>query len=392
MGGGAGHASFQLAKTLVAKRCVVDVVTSGITGQPSCETLDGVRVFRVPSRRRSIQDCGLAGAWSYVLAAQPVVRRLVRQHPYDVIHYFFGLPTGLLALCTPGARRIPSVISLRGSDVPGYDQSNRLLGLAHAVLQPLTRLIWTQADAVIALSYALRAQALDALDQKPIGVISNAIEIAAFTPADRNGDRSTDPPTHQGGGTSDVQVLTVARLIPRKGLEHLLHAMTFLKDEPVHLTIQGGGPEGDRLQRLAVSLGIQDRISFAGFRPRHLLPGVYQAADIFVLPSLSESCGLALLEAMACGLPVVITEVGGMVEHVQDGLNGFVVPPRDPAALAAALRRLIHDAELRQAMGERNAQRIRERYTWDAVADAYLATYKRVIEARLTNGAPHAAQ
>jgi glycosyltransferase involved in cell wall biosynthesis len=109
---------------------------------------------------------------------------------------------------------------------------------------------------------------------------------------------------------------------------------------------------------------------------------VYQQADIFVLPSISESCGLALLEAMSCGLPVVVTKVGGMVEHVQDEINGIVVPPRDPHALAAAIRRLAHDPELRRRMGQANSVRISQHYTWDAVADAYMRQYEKARAGR----------
>jgi glycosyltransferase involved in cell wall biosynthesis len=378
MGGGAGHASFQIARTLAAKGCEVDVLTSGLTGQPTAEVVDGIRVHRVRSQRRSIQDCGLQGAWSYVAAAQPVYRTLLRTRAYDVIHYFFGLPTGALALCTPGAQRIPSVISLRGSDVPGYDPSNRMLQAIHRLLLPVTRRIWRSADAVVALSQALRDEAQRTLPERPIAVISNAVE-ELFTPAARN-----------GRARSTVQLLTVARLIPRKGFDDLFQAMTHLADLPIHLTIQGEGGARRSMQQRAVALGLHNRITFSGFRPRHLLPSVYQDADLFVLPSHAESCGLALLEAMACGLPTVVTRVGGMVEHVEDGVHGLVVPPRAPEALAGALRRLIADPALRCAMGERAAGRIRAQYTWGAVTEAYLETYRRAIASRRASGVRHA--
>lgn len=372
MGGGAGHASWELARQLAARGCAVDVVTSGIAGQPAVGWVEGFRVYRVKSARRSIQDCGFTGAWSYVMAAQPVCRRLLREYRYSVIHYFFGLPTGALALCTPGADRIPSVVSLRGSDVPGYDTTNRLLGLAHGLLRPVTRRIWRRADAVVALSAALREQAKRTLPGRAMEVIPNGVDATRFTPGIANGRPSA----------AMVRLLTVARLIRRKGLDDLLRAMALLNDEPAHLTIQGSGADGAQLEKLAVSLGVQDRVSFSGFRVRERLPEIYQAADIFVMPSLSESFGLAVIEAMACGLPVVISQVGGMIEYVEDGVNGLIVPLRDPHALAQAIRRLIRDPSRRQAMGRRNAEKIRGSYTTGVVAEAYLATYERVIAAR----------
>ncbi len=383
LGGGAGHASFNIARTLVRLGCQVDVVTSGVDGQPTVERIDGVQVYRVRSLRRGIQECGFRGAWSYVARAQPVCRKLLAQHRYDIVHYFFGLPTGMLALCTPGAGRIPSVISLRGSDVPGYDMGSRSLRLAHGLLRPLTRRIWRSADAVIANSQGLRELAQPVLPGKPIGVIPNAIDGTVFSP---NGAVS-----HQGNGSAEVvRLLAVSRLIGRKGLDDLLRAVALLKDDRLALTLQGWGRDGDRLQALAVSLGIDRQVTFAGFKQRHLLPAVYRAADLFVLPSHSESCAMALLEAMACGLPVVATRVGGTVELVKEGVNGHLVPPGSPKALAEALARLIGDPALRRTMGQRNAQLIRQSYTWQAMASLYLEVYRQAIEQRRSrNGAGH---
>ncbi len=378
MGGGAGHASFQIARALVRQGCHVDVVTSAVNGQPAIEMVDGLEVYRVVTRRKGIQNCGFLGAWSYIAAAQPLCRRLLRERRHQIAHYFFSLPTGALRLITPEAKHIPTVVSLRGSDVPGYDPTNYLLQTAHTLLRPITRHIWKRADALVALSQSLREQARMTLTEKPIEVISNAIEHEIFTPARRNG--------HRGG----TRLLTVARLIPRKGLTDLLQAMLFLHDLPIHLTIQGSGSDDGRLRELTEKLGLRDRITFSGFQPRHQLPSVYRQADIFVLPSFSESCGLVLLEAMACGLPAVVTRVGGMVEHIDDHVNGLVVPPRDPQALAAAIRRLAVNPELRTEMGARNALKVRMHYSWDRVASAYLSLYRNILELNLNIGAPHA--
>ncbi len=377
MGGGAGHASFQMARVLVAQGYQVDVVTSGIAGQPPLEVVDGVRIHRVRSLRRNIHDCGLWGAWSYVISAQPVVRRLLCACRYDVIHYFFGLPTGLLSLCTPGAGRVPSVISLRGSDVPGNDLTSRVLRWSHRLLLPITRRIWRCADQVVANSEALRALAERVLPEKTIGVIPNGIEHNVFQPR-----RAADADQPAGKQSPVVRVLTVARLVRRKGLDDLLQALALLKDDRLRLTIQGWGSDGDRLHALAVRLGVYRQVTFAGFAEREQLPPVYHGSDIFVLSSHSESCAMALLEAMACGLPVVATRVGGMIEKVQDGINGLLVPPSNPQALAEALRRLIDSPELRRTFGERNAMKIQRAYSWEDIADQYLALYRDIIAGR----------
>ena len=382
MGGGAGHASFQIAKTLVALGCSVDVITSSPTGQSTVEIIYGVRIFRVPSQRHGIHDCGFFGAWSYVITAQPVFRKLIKENSYDVIHYFFGLPTGLLLLCTPGAGKIPSLVSLRGSDVPGYDLLNKKLRAMHRLLYPLTRRIWNQADAVVANSHALRELAQPVMSKKPIRVVTNAIEGDAFYPAAVNGHKKT----------ALLRILTVARLIHRKGIQDLLHAMTFLKEEPVHLTIQGTGSQQEQLEQLALDLGIYDRVTFAGFCVREQLPEVYQEADVFVMPSLSESFSMAVLEAMASGLPIVASQVGGMSECVAHGVNGLLVRPQDPQTLAAAIRSLLHDAPLRHQMGKRSVEKAREQFSWQRVTSEYLSIYEQIIEQRNGNGVKHARQ
>ncbi len=370
MGGGAGNASAQIAKALVRQGYAVDVLTSGIHGQPEHEVIEGVHIYRVPSKRKSIHDCGFRGAWSYVFSAMPVLKKLLKQNHYDALHYFFGLPTGLLSIGVPEARKIPSVISLRGSDVPGYDPYNRMLTWAHRLLKPLTRTIWKKADAVVALSQSLHDQAKLTLPSKPIEVISNAIDTDLFTP------------THHQRDTTDIHLLIVARLIPRKGITDLLQAIALLKNPNIHLTIQGTGPYSETLEALAIRLGIQDQITFAGFQPRHLLPKTYQQADIFILPSYAESCGLALLEAMACGLPVIISRIGGMVEHVEHEKNGLIIPPKDPQALALAIEKLINNPELCTTLSQNNVNKIGADYTWDAVSQKYAAIYTHIIESK----------
>jgi len=381
IGGGAGHASFQLAKTLVAQGGSVDVITSSPTNQTTSDVADGVRIFRVPSRRRGVHECGWLGAWSYVLSARPLFRRLLREQSYDVIHYFFGLPTGVLSLCAAEAGRIPSVVSLRGSDVPGYDAVNAPLQAVHQILRPVTRRIWSRADAVVANSRALSVLAQPILAGRPIQVVTNAIEADAFSPAASNGRKAS----------AELRLLTVARLTQRKGLQDLFRAMTELRQEPLRLTVQGTGSHQEALKELARTLGISDQVQFAGFCVREQLPSVYRQADVFVMPSLSESCSMAVLEAMACGLPIIACWVGGMAEYVEDGVNGLLVPPGDSQALAQAIRSLLHNASLRAEMGRQSAAKARKDYSWERVTGEYLAIYRRIMDRRNGHGASHAA-
>ncbi|MDQ3224236.1 MAG: glycosyltransferase family 4 protein, partial [Gemmatimonadota bacterium] len=155
IGGGAAVATAALAHGMVERGVTVDVVTAGAGRRATrlpAESLGerGLTVYRVKSRRTGVHEAGMGDAASYLIAALPLIRRLMRRHRYDVVHVFFSLPTGAL-LPLLDLRGIPVVVSLRGSDVPGYDPHNRPLQLAHRLLTPLTRWIWRRADRVVAV-------------------------------------------------------------------------------------------------------------------------------------------------------------------------------------------------------------------------------------------------
>ncbi len=383
LGGGASAASYQLARTLVAKGHRVDVVTSRMPGQLEREDFEGIHVIRVATRRKDVQDCGLLGAATYVLAASAATYRLTRQHSYDVVHYFFGLPTGALALAVPKLRQIPSVLSLRGSDVPGYDDSQGVLPALHGLLHPVTRAIWSSVDRIVANSDGLRHLAQQFLPDVPIGMIPNAVRTDIFKPSGTCHYKVAAP----------VRILCVARLVARKGIADLLDALALIPHTNVRLSLQGSGRDEAALRRRADRLGIATRVDFCGFKPQSELAPSYADADIFVLPSHSESCSMALLEAMSSGLPVIATRVGGTPELVEEGLGGILLPERSPKSLAAALMRLIRSPEDRARMGTHNRKRI-ECLSWDSVSAAYLAEYEHVIEmhrkepSRLSAGTP----
>lgn len=174
---------------------------------------------------------------------------------------------------------------------------------------------------------------------------------------------------------------TVANLFPRKGYEHLIRAVGLAAQDVPTLgcLIVGEGDPGYRAALEAVSrdLGLADRVLFAGFQP-DVYP--YLAAmDLFVLPSVMEGFGIALLEAMAMGRAVVATKVGGVPEVVEDGVTGLLVPPADPGSLARAIVRLAEVPSLRRAMGEAGARRVRERFHVARMAGQIAGIYEDLL-------------
>jgi glycosyltransferase involved in cell wall biosynthesis len=161
-----------------------------------------------------------------------------------------------------------------------------------------------------------------------------------------------------------------------KGLDVLLRAIAQLHREgvPVRLKVGGAGEAKDDYRRLAAELGAADATDFLGFIPGRDLNAFYSSCHVFTLPSTDgrrEGFGLVLLEAMACGRPVVTTPVVGVAGDLEPGGAGFLVPPGDATTLAAALRRLHEDRAALPALGENARRLVERRYTWDRVADDY---------------------
>ena len=165
-----------------------------------------------------------------------------------------------------------------------------------------------------------------------------------------------------------------------KGVDVLLQAMpAILGAHEATLHIVGTGEHIDRYKTMCVDLGIQDHVRFLGFVDHSKLPLWFSSADLFVLPSRSESMPVAVAEAMASALPVVSTTVGGIPELVDDGQTGVLVPPNDPLALTHAINALLDDPDTMRAMGARGRQRVKEHFTWDKVAQRVLGFYQEIL-------------
>jgi glycosyltransferase involved in cell wall biosynthesis len=373
IGGGASFACFGLARTLVARGHQVDVLTSRLEGQPRLEVIEGIRVHRVSSWRHGMHDCGLRGAATFLFFAWWRLRKLIRADRYDLVHYFFGLPCGLLSLYTHRRHRIPYILSLRGSDVPGYDPTDRPLNFTHQLLATVSRRIWRKAARVVPNSTALRDLAAAFEPDIQFKVVPNAV-VDEATPLDR--------PVAEG---EPVRLLCVARLIERKGIGTLLNAMAQLSQQNAVLHLVGGGRDELLLRDVAEDLGLGERVAFHGVMRHEDVLQMCRRCDVFVLPTLSESCSMALLEAMSHGLPVVTTRVGGNPFLIEQWRNGVLVAPGDVEELAQALQVLINNATLRQAMGAANVQKITDEFTWAVNANRYEHVYQTTLLAALAS-------
>jgi glycosyltransferase involved in cell wall biosynthesis len=211
-------------------------------------------------------------------------------------------------------------------------------------------------------------------DKERIAVIPCGVDVTHYTP---QGPAAPRTPVRR--------LLYVGRLVQRKGIGNTITAMAQVPG--AELVIAGGpdpaelhlDPEVGRLRQLARRHGVSDRVRFCGRVDRAALPALYRSADVAVCVPWYEPFGLAAVEAMACGVPVVGAAVGGLIDTIVDGETGFHVPPRDPDRLAAVVRTLLADRALRQRLGAAGARRAAERYGHDQIAAATLRRYRRVM-------------
>ena len=394
--GGAERQALQLGQSLATRGVKVQVLTRRYPGLATREEIGQITVHRLP-----VMGNG-RNSPSTLLFMSGVVQWLIRnRHDYDVVHAHLALSPATAALLAKLVTSKPVLVKTAGSGYYG--------GLAVARRRPL--LSWRvrllrRADRFLVLNeeseHELRR--LGMVDEQ-IARIFNGVDTEYFFPQPNtaqpfnpstrfvSGHRKLrepqvviEPPS-TGSGTVEMQGAThstpseslkavfVGRLGPEKGLDVLLRAWAQLA-EPRELILVGEGTKRAPLEVLASELKL-DHVTFTG--STNDVRSYLQQADLFVLPSRSEGIPNAMLEAMACGLPIVASHVGGIPDVVQDGESGLLVPPEDIPALAAAIGRLLADSDLRRQLGEKARQRVVSDYSLNAATTRHLDLYREVI-------------
>lgn len=307
------------------------------------------RAVRVPYGGKVAPICFSRRSWSKI-------REALRVFEPDVVHVHepFSPSTSMLTMVASAA---PVVATFHA-----HHERSRLLAAAAPALRRLARRI----DAAVAVSEAAAAFAAPAL-AGPVEVVPNGVDVERF-----------GRPAAAEGLPAGRRILWVNRLDPQKGFPVMVRAFARLAAEleDVCLVVAGDGRDREALELL--SEVDRRRVVMLGTVPNADLPAYHAAADVFAAPATGhESFGVVLVEAMAAGLPVVATDIPGYREVVADGVEGLLVPPHDPGALAAALRRVLTDRELAAALGAAGRRRA-DGFSWDVVVPRLEAIYGRV--------------
>ena len=307
----------------------------------------------------------------YSLALAVAMFDTAQKGGLDLLHAHYAVPHATSAwiaremLCEKGERPIPIVTTLHGTDITlvGADPSFR----------PITRFSLLRSNGITSVSSYLRTETerVFGIEQDRIEVIPNFVDLDKYNRAKQ--------PCHKGklAAPGEKLIMHISNFRPVKRLEDVVRAFAgIVKEVPARLILIGDGPDRGKAQHVARIEGIRDQVIFLG--KVESVAELLSCADLLLLPSETESFGLVALEAMACGVPVIATDVGGVPEVVTHGENGWLVPVGDHQAMAAHAVRLLRDQDLWHKASTA-ARAAAEAFSSDEIVGRYEAYYEKVL-------------
>ena len=376
IGGGGANACRFLGDGFSKKSHEVCIVTAGWDIPASqrgvqVEVLRGneassegrLELHRLKCARKHKEHCSFFEMSDFVNKALGYCGRLCASRAFDVCLIFFGIPSGVVGRYLYSRFKLPYVIRFGGGDIPGFQERFKAV---YSFLGPFVKDIWKHSSALVANSSGLKSFAQRFCDKYPISVVPNGVDVDFYGFADR---------TEAGPG--EVRLLFVSRLIERKGLQFLIPRLKDIKassGKEISLTVVGDGPYRQVLESLALEHGVGDMISFEGQKDKEEISPYFGRADIFVFPSKREGMPNAVLEAMAGGLAVVMTNCEGASELI-DG-NGIIAASQED--FYKSVIDVIAGGKIKE-MGAESKRRAREIFSWEETSRKYLEIFGSCI-------------
>ncbi len=371
--GGVEKHMYELSRELVRQDVDVTVVTARLEGTSAYEELEGVKVHRIPCLSLRVP-----GLYPPPLVLSPFfyfyLRRLDGENGFDIIHLQnrFFVDFDMAALYAR-LKKKPFVMTVHNARPVGISLPITVLGSAYDWL--IGRWPFALADRVIAVSeWAKYDIARYRIDERKIVPVHNGINVASFRPTGARNVR-------ERYGIGGPMLLFVGRMITQKGVPYLIDAMpsVLARHPDAKLLLVGRGNALESLKKKVRAMGLEKSILFSGYMTEEMLKEAYGTCDIFVLPSVWEVLPIAILEAMSSSKPVVCTNAGGNAELVKDGYNGYVVPMRDPGALADKINALLGDPEKMKSMGRAGRRRAEDEFDWKLIASRTKQVYEDLL-------------
>ncbi|HRY82185.1 MAG TPA: flippase-like domain-containing protein [Candidatus Moranbacteria bacterium] len=362
LGGGAGNATFYMLKEFSKiPDFYVSLVTSSADKEYHLEKIgENIEIHKLPigKNNNDMHFQTNKDLLVYSWKAYWFSKKLAREKEFDVALAFFGIPCG----CIAKKLGLPYIVSLRGSDVPFYNE--RFHFLDKLFFKFMSRGIWKEAQKVVALSKDLAFLAKKTSPNQEITVVRNGINTSEFYPSEEALKNE-----------KTFNILFVGRLIERKGAIYMLEAFKSLskKYENIRLLIAGEGPLLEKYKKFARDNNLSEKIIFLGIVNHNEIAKIYQKSHVFILPSLNEALGNVTQEALASGLPIITTDTGA-AELIDE--NGFIIRKKSSQDISDCLEKVINNENLRQEMSKKSREAA-EKMSWSEVARRYVEILKK---------------
>ena len=362
IGGGGGRAAHDICKGLVLCGHEVTVLTAHMQGLPFEEVQDGIRLVRISSLRRETFGASFTTMLAYILAGLWTGLRLIRLDRPDVIHSHFAVPSGALAWMISIVTGIPYILTAHLGDVPGGVPEKT--GKWFRWIEPFTRPIWKRAKKVIAVSEHTRQLALKHYPVN-VQVIHNGADVKHLAPSKL---KVNTPPRLGFAG----------RFVPQKNPLAIIQTLSQLKDLNWHCSMLGDGPLFEDVKREIEKTAMSERFDLPGWVTPDFVLECFSKSDILFMPSLSEGLPVVGVQALATGLAIVASEIGGFLDLVDDEKNGYLIDVQDITAFSNALRGMISNPELLLRFRKVSIEKSHE-FDIQKIVDQYQSILREVV-------------
>jgi phosphatidyl-myo-inositol dimannoside synthase len=365
IGGGTGTVNKEILERLALhSNYKIDLVTgSNEKKRRTVELTPDIRIIYIPLNCRNIHHASNSALIKFAFFGFFLAFKLQRKNRYDFSFSWSTIPAGFISWLLYLFFRLPYIVRVGGPDIPGFEKRYKNI---YRIISPLIKLIWKKSKYLITKCKIEKEMVSAINDKLDLQVIYNGVDTEKFRPEKR-------------AINQHLKIICVARLIQRKGQDILIRSIAHLQEKGITFNVDlvGDGDETDNYKLLAKKLKVLQQINFKGYISRETMESEYQYADIFVLPSYNEGMSNSLLEAMACGLPVVVTKVGGTSELVVDGENGYAFPTGDEEKLYLILEKIAMEPASLNEMGEKS-RRIAESLNWENIVNQYDTLFKSI--------------
>ena len=363
VGTGGGKVAEGIASGLVKHGWEVCIVTPNLkkTGLPAEEVRNGVRIVRVPTNRKLLHQAAFKDMASFLLNGFLPAWRIVRDWQPDLIHVHFAVPAGAMAWVITRFMKIPYVVTAHLGDVPGGAPS-KTKGWFRWIF-PFTPPIWKSAAKITAVSEFTRNLAIQSYNVEVV-VIPNGVE---FDDHARE-TRISAPP----------RIVFAGRFVDQKNPVEVVQVLARIKDLPWECTMLGNGPLFRDTKRAVKQNQLEDRIHLPGWVDSNDVIAELEQSDILFMPSKSEGMPVIGLQSLAAGLALIGGNLGGFVDLVEEGKNGFLVHPDDHSGIEARLRKLLMD-QIALIAAKEHSRKIAPRFHIDNIVEQYLKVFENVL-------------